>query len=223
MAFSANLFSFFVAYQALTLAAFPLVAHRGDDEARAAARAFLATLLAIFDRSVPAGDDLDLRGCRRAGLPAGGVLAGRVDVLTAPTCCWCCSCSGSRWRRSRRCIAGCRYRRARRIPRWCRCRRWPCCRRAAIGLLKILGVRVRHGLADGVNGDDVALLVLAGVGMCVAALIALSKQDLRERWRIRAWRRRLRWRWAALLALPHGLVRGGAADRGARVRARRRC
>ena len=34
IAFSANLFSFFVAYQALTLAAFPLVAHRGDDEAR---------------------------------------------------------------------------------------------------------------------------------------------------------------------------------------------
>jgi hypothetical protein len=34
VAFSANLFSFFVAYQALALAAFPLVAHRGDEEAR---------------------------------------------------------------------------------------------------------------------------------------------------------------------------------------------
>ncbi|UPT61581.1 MAG: hypothetical protein M0D54_14370 [Hyphomonadaceae bacterium JAD_PAG50586_4] len=40
IAFSANLFTFFVAYQALILAVFPLVAHRGDDEARKAARDF---------------------------------------------------------------------------------------------------------------------------------------------------------------------------------------
>jgi multicomponent Na+:H+ antiporter subunit D len=83
VAFSANLFSFFVAYQALILTTFPLVAHRGDDEARGAARIYLATLLAgAIGLLLPAlvwtyaiAGALDFQ--------AGGVLAGRVDAFTA--------------------------------------------------------------------------------------------------------------------------------------------
>ena len=83
VAFSANLFSFFVAYQALILTSFPLIAHRGDDEARAAGRVYLATLLAgAIGLLMPAmvwtyaiAGALDFQ--------AGGVLAGRVDAWTA--------------------------------------------------------------------------------------------------------------------------------------------
>jgi hypothetical protein len=83
VAFSANLFTLFVAYQGLTLAVFPLVAHRGDEAARRAGRTFLATLLtASMGLFLPAmiwtyaiTGALDFQ--------PGGVLAGRVDVIGA--------------------------------------------------------------------------------------------------------------------------------------------
>ena len=83
VAYSANLFTFFVAYQALTLTAFPLVAHRGDEDARVAGRTFLATLLAAsMGLFLPAmiwtyalTGALDFR--------PGGVLGEDVDALTA--------------------------------------------------------------------------------------------------------------------------------------------
>ena len=46
VAFAANLFTLFVFYEALTLSTYPLVAHRGDDDARAGGRTYLAILLA---------------------------------------------------------------------------------------------------------------------------------------------------------------------------------
>ena len=84
IAFSANLFSFFVAYQALTLAAFPLVAHRGDDEARLAGRTLLATLLgASMAFLLPAMVwTYSLAGTLE--FQVGGVLAGRADLLPEP-------------------------------------------------------------------------------------------------------------------------------------------
>jgi multicomponent Na+:H+ antiporter subunit D len=46
VAFSANLLTLFVFYEVLTLSTYPLVAHKGDDEARRGARIYLAILLA---------------------------------------------------------------------------------------------------------------------------------------------------------------------------------
>jgi multicomponent Na+:H+ antiporter subunit D len=45
LAFAANLFTFFVFYEALTIATYPLVSHSGTAEARAAGRRYLAYLL----------------------------------------------------------------------------------------------------------------------------------------------------------------------------------
>ena len=45
LAFSANLFTLFIFYEILTLSTYPLVAHKGNDEARAGARIYLMLLL----------------------------------------------------------------------------------------------------------------------------------------------------------------------------------
>lgn len=45
VAFAGNLFTLFVFYEVLTLSTFPLVAHKGDDNARRGARIYLLTLL----------------------------------------------------------------------------------------------------------------------------------------------------------------------------------
>lgn len=46
VAYAANLFTLFVFYEVLTLATYPLVAHKGDDAARRGARIYLGVLLA---------------------------------------------------------------------------------------------------------------------------------------------------------------------------------
>jgi len=45
IAFSANLFTLFLAYEALTLSTYPLVTHKGNDEAKRAGRIYLMMLL----------------------------------------------------------------------------------------------------------------------------------------------------------------------------------
>lgn len=45
IAFSANMFSLFVFYEALTIATYPLVAHKGTEEAKRGARIYVGTLL----------------------------------------------------------------------------------------------------------------------------------------------------------------------------------
>ena len=45
VAFAANMFTLFVFYETLTISTYPLVAHTGDDAARAGARTYLAILL----------------------------------------------------------------------------------------------------------------------------------------------------------------------------------
>lgn len=79
IAFSANLFTLFVFYEALTLTTYPLVVHHGDAESRRAGRIYLGLLLgtsiglfliAIGWTFVIAGT-LDFR--------AGGILDGRAD------------------------------------------------------------------------------------------------------------------------------------------------
>jgi multicomponent Na+:H+ antiporter subunit D len=203
VSFSANLLSFFVAYQALSLAAFPLVAHRGDEEARPAARAFLWTLLAssiglflpamIWTYAIAGALDFQ----------PGGMLVGRVDVLTAnlllvfyvlglamaaipPMHRWLPASSNAPF------------------PALVAVQALAVLPAGGIGILKIAAyvfgpVMGQASIAAG------ALIVLSGAGMCVAALIALSKQDLRERLAYSCMAQSLAVVMGALLALPAGL------------------
>lgn len=202
-AFSANLFSFFVAYQVLTLAAFPLVAHRGDEEGRKAARTFLATLLAssvglflpamIWTYAIAGA--LDFR--------AGGMLAGQVDAWTAnimlvlfvlglamaampPLHRWLPASSSAPF------------------PAVVAIQALTVLPAGGIGLLKIGAYVFGPVLQDAAIASR-ALIVLAGVGMCVAALIALSKQDIRTRLAYSCMAQSLAVAMGVLLASPAGL------------------
>ncbi len=82
IAFSANLFTLFLFYEVLTLSTYPLVAHKGDDKAKAGGRVYLLILLgtsmvlllpAIIATAVIAGT-LDFT--------PGGILAGKTDKTT---------------------------------------------------------------------------------------------------------------------------------------------
>jgi multicomponent Na+:H+ antiporter subunit D len=203
VAFSANLFTFFVAYQALTLATFPLVAHRGDDEARREGRIYLATLLmASAGLFLPAmvwtyaiSGALDFR--------QGGVLAGHVDTLTAnvllvlfvlglamaaipPVHRWLPISSGAPY------------------PALVTIQALAVLPAGGIGLLKVSAYVFGPALSQAAFAAR-GLLVVVGVSMCVAALIALSKQDLRERLAYSCMAQSLAVAMGALLALPVGL------------------
>ncbi len=82
IAFSANLFTLFLFYEVLTLSTYPLVTHKGDDNARAGGRTYLLILLgtsmvlllpAIVATAMIAGT-LDFT--------PGGILAGKTDKTT---------------------------------------------------------------------------------------------------------------------------------------------
>lgn len=203
VAFSANLFSLFVAYQALTLTAFPLVAHRGDADAARAARVFLATLLAssiglflpamVWTYSVAGALDFQ----------AGGVLAGRVDALTAnvllalfvfglamaampPMHRWLTAASSAPF------------------PALVSIQALTVLPAGGIGLLKVAAFVFGPALHDAAIAAR-AIIALAGIGMCVAAMIALSKQDLRERLAYSCMAQSLAVVVGVLLALPAGL------------------
>lgn len=203
IAFSTNLFTFFVSYQALALAAFPLVAHRGDEEARPAARAFLATLLASsIGLFLPAmiwtyavAGTLEFR--------VGGVLAGRVDELTAnvllvlyvlgiamaaipPMHRWLPASSVGPF------PASVAIQALAVVPA------------GGIGVLKVATFVFGPAMLQAAIAAQ-ALIVLVGGGMIVAALIALSKQDIRERLAYSVMAQSLAVVMGSLLALPAGL------------------
>ncbi len=199
--FAANLFTFFVAYQALTLATFPLVAH-GDEEARRNARSYLATLLTFsIGLFLPAmvwtyavAGVLEFR--------PGGVLAGHVDPITANVLLILFTLGlamtaippGHRWLPL---SSGASY------PALVLIQGTAVLPVGAMGLLKITSYTfgpVLHVAAPAAS----ALIVLAGAGMCVAALIALSQQDLRERLAYSCMAQSLAAVTGALLALPEG-------------------
>ena len=82
IAFSANLFTLFLFYEILTLSTYPLVTHKGDDNAKAGGRVYLLILLgtsmllllpAIIATAMIAGT-LDFT--------PGGILAGKADNTT---------------------------------------------------------------------------------------------------------------------------------------------
>jgi multicomponent Na+:H+ antiporter subunit D len=203
VAFSANLFSLFVAYQALTLTAFPLVAHRGDEDAGRAARVFLATLLAssiglflpamVWTYSVAGAMDFQ----------AGGILSGHVDALTAnvllvlfvfgiamaaapPMHRWLTVSSGAPY------------------PALVSIQALAVLPAGGIGLLKVAAFVFGPALHDASIATR-GVIALAGVGMCVAAVSALSKQDLRERLAYSCMAQSLAVVVGAFLALPAGL------------------
>jgi multicomponent Na+:H+ antiporter subunit D len=203
VAFSANLFSLFIAYQALILAAFPLVAHRGDDEARAAGRTFLATLLASsIVLLLPAMIGVyALAGA--LDFQPGGVLAGRVGVLGAnvllvlfvfglamaampPMHRWLTMTTRAPY------------------PTLVVVQALAVLPVGGLALLKVLAYVFGPVLATA-RVSAIALLTLACVGMCVAALIALSRQDMRERLAYSCMAQALAVVLGGLLALPAGL------------------
>jgi len=203
VAFSANLFSFFVAYQVLTLAVFPLVAHRGDEEARRAGRAFLATLLtASMGLFLPAMIwTYAIAGALE--FQPGGVLAGAVDPTTAnillvlfvlglsmtampPLHRWLVE-SARAPDPSLVTIQGLAV-----IPA------------GGVGIIKVAAFVFGPALVDA-RMAALGLIALAGAAMCVAALIALSRRDLRERLAYSCMAQSLAVVIGALVALPMGL------------------
>ncbi|MFT3726296.1 MAG: proton-conducting transporter membrane subunit [Terricaulis sp.] len=204
VAYSANLFTMFVAYQALVLVASPLAARRDVEDAGRSVRTFLATLLApSMGLFLPAMVwTYTIAGT--AEFQAGGILAGRgldegvANVLLVlfvvglamsampPFYQWLSGTSGASY--------------------------------PSLVSIQSLAVLPAGGLAvlkiaAFVFGSELnvaklaahALVALAGVGMCVAALIALSKQDLRERLAYSCMAQALAAVMGALLALSAGL------------------
>ncbi len=206
--FSANLFSFFVAYQALALAAFPLVAHVGDDESRSSARLFLAVLLgASIALLLPAMIwTYTLSGALE--FQVGGVLAGRVDPLSANILLALF-------------VLGIAAAAAPPMHRWLttsftapypalvKVQALAVLPAGGIGLLKVFAYVFGPALltADSARQIPAAqiLLALCGVIMCAAAVIALSKTDMRERLAYSLWAQALAAIIGGLLAAPAGL------------------
>ncbi len=203
VALSANLFSLFIAYQALILAAFPLVAHRGDESARAAGRTFLATLLACsIVLLLPAMIGVyALAGA--LDFQPGGVLHGRVGVIGAnvllvlfvfglamaampPVHSWLTATTRAPY------------------PTLVTVQAIAVLPMGGLALLKVLAYVFGPELATA-RLSALALLALACVGMCVAAAIALSRQDLRDRLGYSCMAQALAVAVGGLLALPAGL------------------
>lgn len=204
VALSANLFSLFVAYQTLILAVFPLIAHGVEDEdQRRAARIFLATLLtASVAMFLPAmvwtyaiAGALDFR--------TGGALAGAVDGPTAnvllalfalglaatalpPIYRWLTTSYNSPF------------------PVLVSVQALAVVPAGGVGLLKVVAYVFGPAMAEAAFAGR-ALLVLAGVGMCLAALIALGRRDVRERLAYSAMAQGLAVVMGAMLAIPAGL------------------
>jgi len=203
VAFSANLFSLFISYQALILAAFPLVAHRGDDEARAAGRTFLGTLLAAsIILLLPAMVGVyALSGA--LDFQPGGVLAGQVGPIGAnvllvlfvfglamtampPMHNWLTGTTTAPY------------------PALVTVQALAVLPSGGVALLKVLAY-VFGPVLTLARVSALGLLALACIGMCVAALIALSRQDMRERLAYSCMAQALAVVIGGLLALPAGL------------------
>lgn len=203
VALSANLFTLFVACQALTLAAFPLTAHQGDDAAREASRVFLATLL-----SASVGLFLPAMVWTYASFGAldfqsGGIMAGRADALTANALLALF-------------VLGVGLAAVPPLHRWLTVS--SAAPASAIPQIQALAVLPAGGIAIVKIGAFVfgpalhearlaahGLIVLAGVAMCAAAIIALSKQKAQERFAYSFLAQSMAVVIGVLLALPMGL------------------
>lgn len=203
VALSANLLSFFIAYQVLVMAGFPLVALDGEARSRAAARRFLSMLLAasmgmllpalVWTHAIAGPFDFQ----------AGGALAGLVDPVTAgallalfvlgiaasampPLHAWADAAS-----RAPDPALTSIYTIAI-MPAGC------------IGVIKVAAFVFGPALADA-GLVRYGLVALAGAGMVIAAMVAIAKQDVRDRLAYSCMAQALAAVVGALLALPAGL------------------
>lgn len=200
--YSANLLTLFVCTQALMLATFPLVAHGGGAEARRAASTHLATLLIASMGLLLPAIVWAYVSASAVDFQVGGVLAGRLDPLganillamfvlglamaaTPPLHRWLIASSAAPF------------------PALMTIQALAVVPVGGIGVLKVTLYVFGDALPDAAIAARV-LLVIAGVGMCYAAVIALSKQDIRERLAYAAMAQSLAVVMGALVALPAG-------------------
>jgi multicomponent Na+:H+ antiporter subunit D len=204
VAYSANLFTMFVAYEALVLVASPLCARRDDDDAGRAVRTFLGTLLGpSMGLFLPAMVwTYAIAGA--ADFQAGGILAGHdldsvtLNVLLAlfvvglamsaipPFYQWLTATSGAAH------------------PALVSIQALAVLPAGALAVLKIAAFVFGGTLREAAFASH-ALVAIAGGAMCLAALIALSKQDLRERLAYSCMAQSLAGVMGSLLALSAGL------------------
>jgi multicomponent Na+:H+ antiporter subunit D len=83
IAMAANLFTLFIFYEVLTLSTYPLVAHKGDDKARAAGRIYLATLLGASVALLLPAIVAVYAFAGSTDFAVGGLLAGKVSPAVA--------------------------------------------------------------------------------------------------------------------------------------------
>jgi multicomponent Na+:H+ antiporter subunit D len=201
--FAANLFTLFVAYQALILIGFPLVAHAGAASDRARAGLYLAILLSAAVGLFLPAIVWTYAVAGTLEFEVGGLLSQRVDAFTAnalltlyvlgaamsavpPLHRWVTACSNAPF------------------PAITSIYALAVLPVGAVTTLKIVAFVFGAALNEAALASR-ALIVLAGVGMCAAALIALSKQNARERLAYSAMAQALAVLVGALLANPAGL------------------
>ena len=79
IAFAGNLFTLFLFYEALTLATYPLVAHKGDEKTIRSARVYLGLLLATSIGLFLPAIIWTYAAAGTGDFTLGGILAGKVD------------------------------------------------------------------------------------------------------------------------------------------------
>ncbi|MDO8287626.1 MAG: proton-conducting transporter membrane subunit [Parvibaculum sp.] len=84
IAFSANLFTLFIFYEVLTLSTYPLVAHKGTDEARKGARTYLIILLSTSIALLFPAIIWTWLASGTLNFEPGGILQGHLDPALAP-------------------------------------------------------------------------------------------------------------------------------------------
>ena len=84
IAFSANLFTLFIFYEALTLSTYPLVAHKGTDDARKGARTYIVILLSTSVAFLFPAIIWTWLAAGTLNFEAGGILSGHLDPALAP-------------------------------------------------------------------------------------------------------------------------------------------
>lgn len=84
IAFSANLFTLFIYYEMLTLSTYPLVSHKGTPEARAGARTYLTILLSTSIGLFLMAIIWTWTATGTLNFQAGGILEGHLDPAFAP-------------------------------------------------------------------------------------------------------------------------------------------
>jgi multicomponent Na+:H+ antiporter subunit D len=178
-ALAANLFTFLLCSLAMVVASFPLVAHLGDAPARRAARVYLAVLLTASVALLLPAMAWTHALAGRLDFVGGGLLAGRIgpveaDVLLAlfafgfaaaaimPLHLWLPAAM-----RAPAPAAGAVHAVA-------------AASIGALGLIKVSALIFGRAMAAAAIARP-ALFVLALAGACAAALIALSKDDLKTR------------------------------------------